>query len=249
MYKRQDPDTQSRQRALNAIESSSTATRRLVVPMALMLVAFFAGLPFLDQVPATVFSLLVAAITVLIGIAARPFVENAIAGLVISSSKILNIGDTVRISGHYGTVEDITVTHTTMKIWDWRRFVIPNATMLSREFENYSLFEKHIWAHVEFWVDHEADLDLVSSLAVASPRESKYFNDVEEPKFRVMEMEKDSVRCWVAAWAKTPADAWSLTADMRTYLVRELRRAGIRTHRTVWESTNLAPRPMPPPPS
>lgn len=236
----EDPNSQARQRALDAIERSSTVTRRLVLPLSILFVAFFAGLPFLDQVPATIFSLLVAALTVLIGIAARPFVENAIAGLVISSSKILNIGDTVRISGHYGTVEDITLSHTTIKLWDWRRFVVPNGAMLSRDFENYSLFDKHIWAHAEFWVSHDADLAEVERIAIEAPKNSPYFNSTEEPQFWVMALEKDAVHCWVAAWAKTPADAWLLVSDMRTTVARELQRAGIRTHKTVWESMKTA---------
>ncbi len=233
---KRDSSTEARQRALDAIERSATVTRRLVVPLALLFVGFFAGLPFLDQVPATIFSLLVAAVTVLVGIAARPFVENAIAGLVISSSKILNIGDTVRVSGYYGTVEDITLSHTTLKLWDWRRYVVPNGAMLNRDFENYSLFDKDIWAHVEFWVAPDTDLEEVERIAIASPLESTYFNATEEPQFWVMALEKDAVHCWVAAWAKTPADAWLLVSDMRNAIAQGLRKAGIRTHKTVWEN-------------
>ena len=38
------------------------------------------------------------------------------------------------------------------------------------------------------------------------------------------------MRCWLAAWANAPSDAWYLRNDMRTGLVRELSRAGIATH-------------------
>jgi small-conductance mechanosensitive channel len=95
---------------------------------------------------------------VILGIASRPWIENIIAGLVLSYSKALNIGDTVLIQDHYGTIEDINFTYTILKIWDWRRFVIPNQVMLREDFVNYTLNEDFYWAKINLWVGHDADL-------------------------------------------------------------------------------------------
>ncbi len=171
------------------------------------------------------------AATVLAGAAAKPFVENLIAGLVMGVSRVLNIGDTVIVREQYATVEDITMTHTTLKLWDWRRLVVPNSQMLATEFLNYSLNDLFIWAYIEFWVDYDVDLDLLEELAREATRQSPYFADYEPPQLWVMDCSKEGVKCWLAGWANSPNDAWYLKSDMRKGLVKAFQRKKIETHR------------------
>lgn len=217
--------------AEQSIRDQFTVTRMLVRPLILGLTFLLALLPFLDRIPAAAVSMIVGGTTVILGIAARPVVENAIAGLVISYSRTLNLGDTVKLHGHYGTVEDIGLTHTTIRIWDYRRYVLPNAKMISSEFLNYSLVDRWVWASVEFWVEPEADLEKVEQLA----REACVSSEAlalreEEPAFWVMEMGKEGLRCWIAGWAATPPDAWTLASDTRRGLIRSFQAEGIRSH-------------------
>ncbi len=225
-----DPGRMTRRRGLASIDTHFTVTRRLVVPLVIVVTAAALVVPFLDQISGATLSLLIAAMTVVAGIAARPVVENAIAGLVISASKLINLGDTVRINGFYGTVEDITTTHTTIRVWDWRRYVIANSAMLQTDLVNYSLHDTFQWAYVEFWVGYDADLDRVEELAVAAPDTSEHFAAHEKPRFWIMEMGKEGYRCWLAAWANSPPDAWILGHDVRTELIRAFRAEGIPTH-------------------
>ena len=217
--------------AKKSIENQFTVTRRLVRPLVVVATLVVAVVPFLDQVPAATVSLVVGAITVLLGIAARPAVENAISGLVISYSRTLNLGDTVKIDGHYGTVEDIGLTHTTIKRWDWRRYVLPNSKMLNHDFLNYTLRDGWIWAYIEFWVSLDADLEEVERIAVEGYRSSESLADTEDPPgFWVLGVEKDAVRCWAAGWADGPGNAWMVNSDARRALVKGLKEAGIRGH-------------------
>lgn len=225
-----DAAQQAVDRGIESIEKQTTVVRRLLIPAVCLIIVVAVGTPFLPSVPGTMVSVVVAALTVIGGIAARPTIENAICGLVISLSKLVNIGDTVLVEGHYGTVEDITVTHTAIKVWDWRRYVVPNAKMLDSTFVNYSLFDEYLWVHVEFWVSFAADLDVVRETAIDAAAGSDHYVDYEEPRFWVMEMGKEGVRCWVAAWADSPSDGWSLANDIRTELIGALRRKGIDTH-------------------
>lgn len=189
-------------------------------------------LPFVGQLPSTMISILIAISTAVIGIAARPLVENMISGIVISFSKQLRVGDTLMMDEQYGTVEDISITHTKIKTWDWKRYVIPNSRMLNKEFINLTLNDSLLWAYLEFTVSYEADLDEVSRVAREAATSSPHHNDQEEPQFWVMRMEKESVVCWVAAWAESPGEAWNLKSDIATRLIREFRKRGIPTHMT-----------------
>ncbi len=187
--------------------------------------------PFLRAVPATFVSVLVGASGIILGVASRPFIENLISGIVISFSGLTRIGDTILIDDKYGTVEDITLTHTVMKIWNWQRYIIPNGRMLTKEIINYTIHDAYQWAHVEFSVAYDSDLETVKKLAVNATSTSKYCADYEPPSFWIMEMGEKGYKCWVAAWANSPIDAWELRSDIRANLIARFKANGIKTHK------------------
>ncbi|HKJ04226.1 MAG TPA: mechanosensitive ion channel domain-containing protein [Geopsychrobacteraceae bacterium] len=205
--------------------------RHAITMFIFLLVVFAVGISFLDRIPATLLSLFVASFGVVLGIAARPFIENLIAGIVITFSRHLRIGDTVDIDKHYGTIEDITPIYTIVKGWDWRRYVIPNADMLSKEFVSLTLGDNYRWSYVEFWVALDTDIAEFKAHAIRIASECPHFSPHEDPSFWVMGMEKEGVRCWLAAWADTPGDAWMLASEMRTGLAEQLRLLKISPHR------------------
>ncbi|ADU66511.1 MscS Mechanosensitive ion channel [Desulfurispirillum indicum S5] len=231
-----NPVQKARSRALESIANRFTIIRRVLVVGIFLVWILALILPFLGLVPAAVVSTFAAAFAVILGIAAKTFVQNFIAGVVISFSNQLRIGDTVIMDGNYGTVEDISITHTVVKIWDWRRYIIPNSRMLEKEFINYTITDSYIWAHIEFWVSYEADLEVVEKVALEIAEHNPYSCKVEPPSFWYMGLDKEGVKCWLAAWASHPSDAWNLRSNMRSQLKKELEVLGIHTHfhRHMW---------------
>lgn len=220
----------SRNKALEGLETRFSIVRRTFLSLVLLtwLVAFI--IPFVGKVPTTLISLSITAGAVIVGIAARPMVENFIAGFVLTFSKQFHTGDTVIIDKEYGTIEDITPTHTVIKLWDWRRYIVPNSGMLSKEVINLSTRDSFLWAKLEFHVSHEADIDAVKSVAVDLAKSSPYLAGTEDPRLWVMGMEKESVKCWLVMWVDTPADAWSIRTEVGHALTREFKKRGIKTH-------------------
>lgn len=226
----ENPLEETRGQGMDTINRNTTVAQRALVPLIVLLTCALVSIPYLDRVPAAALSVLVGALTVFVGLAARPIVEQAFAGLVIAFSQVINIGDTVSIDEIYGTVEDITLTHTTIRSWDWRRYVIPNGRMLQNAFINHSLRDRHQWAYVEFWVGYDANIEEVEEVAISAASQSPHCADIETPCLWVMDMEERGLRCWVAAWAETPSQAWSLKCDVRRRLVTGLQARGIRSH-------------------
>jgi small-conductance mechanosensitive channel len=224
------PVDTAREDALENVSQRFTIIRRLSFYVLVFIWLIALIFPFLGKIPATLISVFVGASGVLVGLAARPFIENMISGIVISFSNPLKVGDTVIVDGHYGTVEDINIAYTTIKVWNWRRYVIPNGRMLQKEFINCSLNDKYQWAHVEFLVDYQASIDKVKSMAIEAAKNSKHFASHENPRFWVMEMGPNSIKCWVAAWANTPSDAWELGNDVRTKLITGFQKEQIKVH-------------------
>ena len=186
--------------------------------------------PYLSKLPAIYISLIVAIVSLVLGVAIRPFVENIIGGVVISLFQPVRVGDTVKIDDHYGIIEQINLTHCIVRVWDWKRFVIPNSKMLNKEIQNHSMHDELIWTHTEIFVEPECDLDLVEKLAKEAAFESEFKVPGEQPTFWVTGFDKDSIKCWLAVWAPNPSDGWELRCDIRRRLQRKFRANKIAFH-------------------
>ncbi|MBN2713886.1 MAG: mechanosensitive ion channel family protein [Planctomycetes bacterium] len=194
-----------------------------------LLAAFMISIPVMQKFSPSLSPILIAAASVIVGIAAKPVVENMICGAVLAFGKIARIGDTVLVDGEYGVIESVTLTHCVIKRWDWLRYIIPNSTMLTKEFVNYSIYDNNRWVYVEFWVDYDADLDEVRRISLEAPKGSKFINDAEDTRFWVVDMDKDAVKCMVVAWTTQPSDGWMLSIDIRSELVKQLKKKDIKT--------------------
>ena len=224
---------------LASIENQFTITKKIIIPSVVILGALVAVFPFLNKIPATIFSLFIGGFSIILGIAAKPLLENIFAGLVLSYSKSLNIGDTVLINEHYGTVEDITMSYTALKTWDMNRYIIPNLKMLQKEFTNLSLVEKYQWSYVEFFVSYDSDVEMVKEIAIKCANETKHTIEDNIPDFWVMEMKDNCYKCWIASWTENPMEAWSFKSILRTELIKEFKKNKIRAHSTNYLKNEL----------
>ncbi len=102
--------------------------------------------------------------------------------------------------------------------------------MISKDFVNYTLIEKYQWVYIEFWSAYTNDLDEVERIAMECANERDFSLEDNIPSFWIMEMDKDSYKCWLASWASDPSNAWNLRNDLRTRLIKEFRRNGIAIH-------------------
>ncbi len=238
-----EPDhiKEARKQSLQNLETRFNIIRRIIFPILIIILIVVLVIPFIGigQFQA---SLLVAVTAAVVGIAARPYVENVISGVVITFSKTIRIGDTVLIDDNFGNIEDISLTHTTVKRWDWRRYVVPNARILNKEFLNYTLIDQYRWTYVQFYVSYDADLQLVEELAVDAARQSPHYAAYERPRFWIIEMEKEAIKCFVVGWVSKAADGWAYSVDVRKALFKSLQEHNIKTHTYLYNpSSSLRP--------
>ncbi len=217
--------------AVENIENRFSIIGKISLFLILIIWGVALAFPFLNSIPAAMVSILVAVSSVVLGIAARPLIENIIAGMVISFSKAIRVGDTIVIDENYGTVEDISLNHTIVKLWNWKRLIIPSSKMLTKEVLSLTYHDSYVWVHIEFYVSYDSNLDQVKQIAVDSVINSENFSSNETPGFWVMEMEKDAYRCWIAGWTNSPTKAWELASDIRTGIVMQFQSKGIKAHR------------------
>lgn len=225
------PAEEKRKDAIESVDNQFSIIRRTLFIVLFIIWIGFALFPYLGNFSAGVVSILAAGGAVLIGIAARPLLENLIAGYVITFSNQFRRGHTVMLDGeHYGTIEDITPTHTKIKLWDWRCYLVPNSQMLTKEVLHYSSKEGYIWARLKFHVDYDANIDLVRKIAIEAAKESGHLSGNDDPELWVMNMDMQSVECWLAMWVGSPLDAWCIRVEVAEKLIAHFKQHGIRTH-------------------
>lgn len=187
-------------------------------------------IPYLGKIPTVYVSVIAAIISVIAGLSLRPFLENLFSGIVISFFKSIKVGDTVIIDGHYGLIEEIGLTYSVLKRWDWYRVVIPNTKLLQIEIQNLTMNDEYIWAYVEFFVSPKSNIAEIEAIAMKAVADSETFESDTPPSFWVMEMNKDSVKCWIAAWANNPSSAWELRNEIRKNLMTSFNEKNIDCH-------------------
>lgn len=226
--------------AVENIENRFSIIGKITFFLILIIWGVALAFPFLNSIPAALISVLVAVLSVVLGIAARPLIENIIAGMVMSFSKAVRVGDTVIIDDHYGTVEDISLNHTIIKLWNWKRLIIPSSKMLSKEVLSLTYHDSYIWVHISFYVSYDTSLEHVKQMAIEAVQESKNFVSQEPPGFWVMEMEKDAYQCWIAGWTNSATKAWNLASDIRTGIAIKFQSNAIRAQRF---TVDMSPQP------
>lgn len=187
--------------------------------------------PYLGKIPTVYISIIAAIFSVAAGVSLKPFLENLFSGIVISFFKSIRVGDTVIIDDHYGIIEQIGLTYSVLKRWDWNRVVIPNSKLLQKEVQNLTMNDKYIWTYVEFFISPDTDIEKVERLSIDIAKHSPFFNGAEEPSFWIIDFQKDTVKCWVVAWADNPSVAWELRTDIRVKLLTALQQEKIQFHK------------------
>ncbi|NNH73761.1 mechanosensitive ion channel [Nocardia uniformis] len=91
---------------------------------------------------------------IIAGVAAQSTLGNLMAGLQIAFGDSVKIGDTVVVEGEWGTIEEITLTFLTVRIWDDRRLTMPVSYFNSKPYENWSKGGPQITGTVFLYLDH-----------------------------------------------------------------------------------------------
>ena len=81
---------------------------------------------------------------VALAFAAQKSLENLFGGFVVLGDKIMRVGDMVRIGTAVGTIEDVTLYATRMRLLDRSVVTIPNGSLITAQIENRSRRDKFL---------------------------------------------------------------------------------------------------------
>lgn len=151
-----------------------------------------------------------AGVTALVlGFAAKSALANLISGLFLAIYRPFRIGDKVTIEDEYGTVEDITLRHTVVRTWEYKRLIIPNEKIDSMTLINYSIIDPLMLCTVELGVSYDTDIDLARRLILEEANKCpQRLEKADEPWVRVISHSDFAIKLRLYVWVQDMDAAW-----------------------------------------
>jgi small-conductance mechanosensitive channel len=149
--------------------SSQVAVGRRIINSLVFIVAAALALLQFQVVRQVGFSVLASAgiAGVVFGLAAQRVLGNFLAGIQLSISRPVRIGDRVLVEGQFGFIEEVGLTFVVVKTWDERRIILPITYMIETPFENWTRTDKQLIGVVMLYVDFRAPVQRIRDAFVA----------------------------------------------------------------------------------
>ncbi|TQF17454.1 mechanosensitive ion channel family protein [Myxococcus llanfairpwllgwyngyllgogerychwyrndrobwllllantysiliogogogochensis] len=159
-----------------------------------------------------------------IGLAAQKSISTLLAGIQLSITQPIRIGDTVIVENEWGWVEEITLTYVVVKVWDLRRLVIPMGHFLEKPFQNWSKVSPEIMGTAELYVDFRTDVPSVrAELKRVLEQESNGLWDGKVQALQVTDLSERTMKLRALVSASDSGKAFELRCIVREKLMAFLR--------------------------
>jgi len=160
---------------------------------------------------------------IVIGLAAQRPIANLLAGLQLSFTQPLRVGDEVVIESQFGTVDEIHLSYVVLQLWDRRRLIVPMGKLLESPFENWTRLSSDLVGAVEVHVDFETPFDRVRREVEAHVREHPFF-DGATLVVQVVDATDRTAKLRVLVSASDSSRLFDLRCAVREFLLSSLQR-------------------------
>jgi len=201
------------------IRTQFTVFRR-VSSFIVAVIAFRVGLTTFDWARTIGTSLLASAgIAGLAGsLAARPTIENLVAGLQIALTEPIRIEDVVIAENEWGWIEEINTTYVVVRTWDLRRLILPISYFIKTPFQNWTLQGADILAYVYLNFDYGVPIEPLR-LEFKRILEASQRWDRKVCVLQVTDATEHTIQVRALASAADSSLAWDLRCEVRERLL------------------------------
>jgi small-conductance mechanosensitive channel len=155
---------------------------------------------------------------IVVGLALRPLLTNLFAGIQLAVTQPIRIGDAVIVENEWGWVEEITGTYVVIKLWDWRRMVVPLSYFLEKPFQNWTRQSTNLIGTVLLWVDYTVPVAPIRRKLEEIAKASKLW-DGQVVNLQVVDSNERAVQLRALVSARTSPQAWDLRCEVREKLI------------------------------
>src|SRR6266536_4175143 len=143
--------------------------------------------------------------SVAIGFAFQNILQNFLAGLLLLWAEPFRVGDQIRLEDFEGTVEDIQTRATTIKTYDGKRVVIPNAELFTHSVTINTAFDSRRWDSEMAVKDTRRDLVALKSRIVDTMRKAEGVLSDPAPEVLVVDLgdlASDIIKIRISWWTR-----------------------------------------------
>jgi small-conductance mechanosensitive channel len=159
---------------------------------------------------------------IVVGLAARPMLENLIAGVQLALTQPLRLQDAVVINNEWGWVEEINSTYIVVRLWDWRRQIVPLSYLFQNPFTNWTRSSSSIIGTVFVYADYTLPMEPVRARASEIVKASPLW-DGQVVNVQVSDAREHVMEVRVLASASDSSRAWDLRCEIREKLIAFIR--------------------------
>ena len=194
-------------------------------------------IPYLNTMGKTLFGA-AGILAAVIGFASQKAFSNIVSGLFILIFKPFRVGDIIEIAGQRkGTVEEITLRHTVIKDFEFRRVIVPNSIISDETIVNSSITDEKIRKQIEFNIGYDADVNLAKGIIRNNVRNHPLYIDNRSPEDIEKKTDQVVIRMvnWgdyyitlrAYVWTRNFDDSFILYCDILDSVKREFQEKGI----------------------
>ena len=155
------------------------------------------------------------------GLAARPLLENLFAGIQLAFTQPIRLDDALIVEGEFGTVEEITSTYVVLKLWDWRRMIVPLSYFFDKPFQNWTRSSASLIGTVMLYADYTVPVEQVRKKLTEIVKQSKLW-DGKVVNLQVNNVTENVVELRALVSSQNSGAVADLRAEVREKLVTYL---------------------------
>ena len=159
---------------------------------------------------------------IIAGLALQPFLTNMVAGVQIATAQPIRLDDAVVVEGEVGTIEEITSTYVVVKLWDWRRMILPLSYFINTPFQNWTRDTARLIGSAFLYVDYEAPIDRLRAELERICRASLFW-DGDVVSLQVTDVTDRTAQIRCLASARNAGTAFDLRCEIREKMLAFMR--------------------------
>ena len=163
------------------------------------------------------------AASLIVGLAARPLLTNLIAGVQIAITQPIRMEDAVIVEGEWGWIEEITSTYVVVRLWDWRRMILPISYFLERPFQNWTHNSASLIGSVFFFLDYRVPVERMRAELLEIVKDSPLW-DGKVVNLQVSDAMEHTVQIRMLVSARNAPQTWDLRCEVRERMLLFLQR-------------------------
>jgi small-conductance mechanosensitive channel len=152
------------------------------------------------------------------GLAARPVLSNLMAGVQLAMTQPIRLYDAVIVENESGTIEEITSTYVVVKLWDWRRLIVPLSYFIEKPIQNWTREGSALIGNVMLYVDYHAPVELIRAKFNEIVKQSNKW-DGNVAALQVIDLKENSMELRCLMSARSAGTAFDLRCEVREKLV------------------------------